>query len=240
MNNINCKPKIALIGYGKMGKEIEKVAKDTGFVITDIFEIDNPIIPEKNYEFDVAIEFTNPESTIENIIKISRIKKNIVVGTTGWYEKIDLVKKIVEDSGIGLIYSPNFSVGIQIILKLIEDVSNILNQINNYDIIIEETHHRHKKDVPSGTALKIAEKILQNFKAKEKIVTNPKDLDSKSIQIASMRLGEVYGIHKVILDSEFDTLEFTHSAKTRKGFAIGALLAAEQIYGKKGFFEFSL
>jgi 4-hydroxy-tetrahydrodipicolinate reductase len=234
------KPKIALVGYGKMGKEVERTAVEMGFTITDIFEINNPINPENQYEFDVAIEFTTPESVVQNIEKISLLKKNIVVGTTGWYDRLDQVREIVEKSGIGLIYSPNFSVGIQIILKIIEEVSKILNQINNYDIIIEETHHRKKKDAPSGTALKIAEKILQNFKNKERIVTNPMELDSKSIQIASLRLGEVYGIHRVILDSEFDTLEISHTAKTRKGFAIGALLAAEFIFEKQGFYEFTL
>lgn len=236
----NEKPKLALIGYGKMGKEIESLAREKNFVITDIFEIDNPLQTNKEYDFDVAIEFTTPDAVFENIQKIAQLRKNIVVGTTGWYNKIEQAKEIVNSAGIGLIYSPNFSVGIQIILKIIEEVSTILNQINNYDIIIEETHHRMKKDAPSGTALKIAEKILKNFKAKEKIVTNPKDIDSKSIQIASLRLGEVYGVHRIILDSEFDSLEFVHTAKTRKGFAIGALLAAEFIHKKTGFYEFTL
>ncbi|MCX7909524.1 MAG: 4-hydroxy-tetrahydrodipicolinate reductase [Ignavibacteria bacterium] len=234
------KPKIALIGYGKMGKEIESLAKARNFIITDIFDIDFPIDTTKEYSFEVAIDFTTPESVVDNIKKVATLGKNIVVGTTGWYDKIEEVKKIVEYYQIGLIFSPNFSIGIHIILKLIDEASKILNEINNYDILVEETHHRHKKDSPSGTALKIAEHILHNFKAKERIVTDPRDIDSKSIQIASLRLGEVFGIHRVILDSEFDTLEISHTAKNRKGFAIGALLAAEFIHRKKGFYEFNI
>lgn len=237
---MNEKPKLALIGYGKMGKEIELVAKDRGFIITDIFEIDNPINTSHKYDFDVAIEFTTPSSVVQNIEKVAELGKNIVVGTTGWYDKLQDVKKIVEESQIGLIYSPNFSVGIHIILKIIEEAAKIINQINNYDILIEETHHRHKKDAPSGTSLKIADKIIKNFKAKERIVTNPKEVDKESIQIASLRIGEVFGVHRVIFDSEFDTLEIVHSAKTRKCFAIGALLAAEWIHNRKGFYEFEI
>lgn len=237
---MNEKPKIALVGYGKMGKEIEALAKERGFVITQIFDIDNPLEPSNHYDFDVAIEFTTPNSVIENIRKVAELGKNIVVGTTGWYDKIPEVQRIVEDSNIGLIFSPNFSVGIHIILKIIEEAAKIINQINNYDILIEETHHRHKKDAPSGTSLKIAEKIINNFKAKNRIETNPKEVDKQSIQIASLRIGEVFGVHRVIFDSEFDTLEIVHSVKTRRCFAIGALLAAEWIHNKKGFYEFEI
>jgi len=234
------KPKIALVGYGKMGKEIEAIAKSRDFIITDIFDIDKPLDIDIQYNFDVAIEFTSPKSVIENITKLAKMGKNIVVGTTGWYDKIEDVKKIVEEAHIGLIYSPNFSVGIQIIFKIIEQALKVINEINNFDILIEEIHHRHKKDVPSGTALKIAERILKHTQSKDKIVTNPAEADPKSIQIASLRIGEVFGIHKIIFDSEFDTLEIIHTAKNRKGFAIGALLAAEMIHNKTGFYEFSL
>lgn len=236
----NQKPKIALVGYGKMGKEIEHLARVKGFTLTDIFDIDYPLIPGKEYKFDVAIEFTSPEAVLQNIQTLAKMRKNIVVGTTGWYDKLDDAKQIVEKEEIGLIYSPNFSVGLQILLKAIQDISKFIDTIDNCDVIIEETHHRHKKDAPSGTALVIAQKILQNLKSKTNIVTNPKEVNERSIQIASIRLGEVFGIHKVLFESEFDTLEITHTAKNRKGFALGALLAAEWIHNKKGFFEFCI
>ncbi len=234
------KPKIALIGYGKMGKEIEAIAKDRGFTITDIFEIDNQLDTSRKYDFDVAIDFTTPSSVIRNIKNVAQLGKNLVVGTTGWYDKIDEIKQIIESNKVGLIYSANFSVGIQILLKLVEEVANILNKINNYDIAIVEMHHRHKKDAPSGTALKIAERILKNCKTKEKISTSHSEIDNKSLQISSLRVGEIFGLHRIILDSESDTIELLHSAKNRKGFALGALLAAEWIFGKKGFFEFGI
>ncbi len=234
------KPKIALIGYGKMGKEIEHLAIEKGFILTDIFDIDKPLVLGKNYDFDVAIEFTTPTAVFENIKTIAKMKKNIVVGTTGWYDRLEEVKRIVEQEQIGLIYSPNFSVGIQILLKTVEQISKFINSINNYDILIEEIHHRHKKDAPSGTALLIAKKILENIKSKERITTNPLDVDENSLQIASLRFGEVFGVHKILFDSEFDTIEITHTAKNRKGFALGALLAAVWIHNQKGFFEFSV
>ncbi len=234
------KPKIALIGYGKMGKEIEHLAIEKGFILTDIFDIDKPLVLGKNYDFDVAIEFTTPTAVFENIKTIAKMKKNIVVGTTGWYDRLEEAKRIVEQEQIGLIYSPNFSVGIQILLKTVEQISKFINSINNYDILIEEIHHRHKKDAPSGTALLIAKKILENIKSKERITTNPLDVDENSLQIASLRFGEVFGVHKILFDSEFDTIEITHTAKNRKGFALGALLAAVWIHNQKGFFEFSV
>ncbi len=234
------KPKIALIGYGKMGKEIEHLAIEKGFILTDIFDIDKPLVLGKNYDFDVAIEFTTPTAVFENIKTIAKMKKNIVVGTTGWYDRLEEAKRIVEQEQIGLIYSPNFSVGIQILLKTVEQISKFINSINNYDILIEEIHHRHKKDAPSGTALLIAKKILENIKSKERITTNPLDVDENSLQISSLRFGEVFGVHKILFDSEFDTIEITHTAKNRKGFALGALLAAVWIHNQKGFFEFSV
>ncbi|MFN3781685.1 MAG: 4-hydroxy-tetrahydrodipicolinate reductase, partial [Candidatus Kapaibacteriota bacterium] len=116
------KPKIALVGYGKMGKEIERLALEKGFILTDIFDIDKPLIPDRNYDFEVAIEFTTPTAVFENIKAIAKMKKNIVVGTTGWYDKLEAVKQIVEQEQIGLIFSPNFSIGIQILLKTIEQI----------------------------------------------------------------------------------------------------------------------
>lgn len=234
------KPKLAIVGYGKMGKEIEKLAQEKGFLITDIFDINNPLTPEKKYDFDVAIEFTTPDAVIENVKILSYLKKNIVIGTTGWFDRMDEVKSIVESNGIGAIFSPNFSIGVNILLTIIKEASKILNHFEDYDIIIEEIHHNQKKDAPSGTAIKIAQTILDFIMRKKRISTDLSPNNGESLKIASLRVGNIFGIHKVIFDSFFDTIEIVHTAKNRKGFAFGALLAAELIHNKHGFFEFTL
>ncbi len=238
MNRI--KPKLAIVGYGKMGKEIEKLAQEKGFLITDIFDLNNPLSIGKKYDFDVAIEFTTPDSVIDNVKILSYLKKNIVIGTTGWFDRMDEVKSIVESNGIGAIFSPNFSIGVNILFTIIKEASKILNHFEDYDIIIEEIHHNQKKDAPSGTAIKIAKIILDFIKRKKRISTDLTPNNNEFLKIASLRVGNIFGIHKVLFDSFFDTIEIAHTAKNRKGFALGALLAAKMIHNKQGFFEFTL
>lgn len=234
------KPKLALVGYGKMGKEVESLAKLKGFEITDIFDINNLLNENGNYRFDVAIDFTSPDAVIENISKYAKLKKNAVIGTTGWYEHLREVRKIVEEAEIGLIYSSNFSVGVQIYFKIIEAISKLMNDFEEYDPFVYEIHHRHKKDSPSGTALTIGNILLENLRRKQKISTIANEITPDSISISSSRGGEVVGIHSVTFDSAFDSIEITHRAKNRKGFALGALLAAETIFGKKGLMQFNI
>jgi len=234
------KPKLAIVGYGKMGKEVELLALEKGFTITNIFDIHNPLSYEEQYNFDVAIEFTTPESVLENVKLLARLKKNIVIGTTGWYDKISEVKEIVETESIGAIYSPNFSIGVAILFAIINEASKIINHFEDYDIIVEEIHHKHKKDYPSGTALKIAKVILQNVGRKKRITTDLLPDNGEVLRIASLRVGETFGVHKILIDSAFDTIEITHTSKNRKGFALGALIAAQIIFNKKGFYEFNL
>ncbi len=233
------KPKIAIVGYGRMGKEIEKLAKENGFTITDIFDIHNPITKAK-YDFDVAIDFTTADAFLENLNIYVDIEKNVVVGTTGWFDKLDYVKSIIEQSNIGLVYSSNFSIGIQIFFKVIQEISAIINNYPNYDIIISEIHHKNKRDFPSGTALKISEIILQTIERKNKWITTPSGLSDECLQISSIRVGNEVGTHTVLFDSEFDSIELTHRAKNRLGFAYGALLACEFIFGKKGLYEYKI
>lgn len=236
----NKKPKIALIGYGAMGKEIQKIAIDNKYFITDIFEIDKKISVSKQYEFDVAIDFSFPESVRENIEILSNLKKNIVIGTTGWYNQIDDIKKIVELNNIGCIYSSNFSIGIQIFQRIIELSSKLTNKITGYDIFINELHHKRKKDSPSGTALTLANIILKNFKSKKEIFTDKcnNKISPEQLHVSSVRGGELPGTHTVYLDSFSDTIELTHRAKNRTAFAEGALSAAQWIFNNKGFFTF--
>lgn len=236
------KPKLAIVGYGRMGKAIESLALQKGFIISNIFEIDSPIKPDENYGFDVAIDFTDPNSVISNIEKLAKLGKNIVIGTTGWYFELERVRSIVEQYKIGAIYSSNFSIGINILFRITEELTKLFDQYADFDIAIEEIHHRHKKDAPSGTALRIAKLVLENSSFKKVISTNPLDIYQKpeTLNIISGRVGEVFGEHRIIFDSQYESLEVIHRAKSRLGFALGALFASQFIWKKTGFFEFSL
>lgn len=222
---------IAIIGYGKMGHIIEEIALDKGLNVKakiDPFDegaTHKEISAESLQDVDVCIEFTAPDIAVENIKRIASLGKNIVVGTTAWYDKLDDVRKIIEDNDIGFIYAPNFSVGVNIFFRLIKNISGMMNTFRDYDVHMSESHHIHKKDAPSGTARKIAEIIKNDL---ERI----NDIDIKSI-----REGEIPGTHTVNFESYADVITLEHRAKNRKGFAIGAVMAAEWINGKTGFFS---
>ncbi|MFN7181860.1 MAG: 4-hydroxy-tetrahydrodipicolinate reductase [Planctomycetota bacterium] len=225
--------KISIIGYGKMGKEIEITAKQREIevvsVIDPLIEIVAPgytyksISEESIKNAEVCIDFTTPNAVIHNIRKLAELRKNVVVGTTGWYENIDLVKEIVESSRIGLIYSPNFSIGVNIFFRIVRFASKNLSGESSYDIYGQEIHHKEKKDSPSGTA-KTLEKII-------------KEETGRYISFSNIRAGYVTGTHIVCFDSEWDSIELRHAAKNRKGFAHGALIAAEFIRNKEGLYN---
>ncbi len=222
---------IAIIGYGKMGHIIEEIALEKGLKV--VSKIDpvaegathKEISSESLKGVDVCIEFTAPDIAVENVKKIAALGKNIVVGTTAWYERIEEVKDAVEDNKIGFIYSPNFSVGVNIFFRLIKDISGMMNTFKDYGVNMSEAHHIHKKDAPSGTAKKIADVIKNGLDRVD-------DVDIKSI-----REGEIPGTHTVNFESYADVITLEHRAKNRKGFAIGAVMAAEWINGKKGFYS---
>lgn len=236
--------KIALIGYGRMGKIIEQTALSNGHEI--VSKID-PFcegcakeITEQNLNgAEVCIEFTTPKTAIENITKLAELKKNIVVGTTGWYSEMDKVKAITEKNGIGLIWSGNFSIGVNAFFKIVEDTSKIFNNLPEYDVFAIEEHHKGKADSPSGTAKMIADRIIANLDRKEKIVTEKLDrkIEENELHIASVRGGSIPGTHTVTFDSAVDTIELKHTARGREGFATGAIKAAEFLNGKKGFYN---
>ncbi|RCK73082.1 MAG: 4-hydroxy-tetrahydrodipicolinate reductase [Ignavibacteriae bacterium] len=235
--------RIAIIGYGKMGKEIEQVASEKGIEIGMIIKeeenFEGAAITKKNLKnIDVCLEFTNPNSVLSNIEAAIKAGKNIVVGTTGWYDKLEEVKKMVKKSDIGLLYSPNFSLGINIFYRILNTASNIFNNFDEYDILVSEIHHRNKMDSPSGTALAIAQIIMQNIKRKKEILheTAHGAIKPNQLHVISARAGTFVGKHSVIFDSEADFIEIVHTAKNRRGFALGALLAAEWLNGKKGIF----
>ena len=228
--------KIALIGYGKMGHEIEKIALQRGHEIVCTIDINEP---EKfdSLEFrsaDVAIEFTSPESALQNYRRAFAADVPVVSGTTGWLEQLDEIKAACENDGQTFFYASNFSLGVNIFFALSNYLAKIMNQFPDYDVRMEETHHIHKLDAPSGTAITLAEGILENLKRKKTWSLNKAD-NEEELEITAFREGEVPGIHTVVYESEADSIRITHDAKSRKGFALGAVLAAEFTKGKKGF-----
>ena len=233
-------PRIAIIGYGSMGKEVESIAKRQGFEITNIFEIDNPVSDANSYEFDVAIDFSFPDTVVNNIKTLCKLKKNIVVGTTGWNNKQDEIKELVENSGVGLVYGSNFSIGMQMFFRIIDHATKLMNKIDGYDIFLHEMHHHRKKDSPSGTANSLIDTILANVDSKTEAITETMhgQILSDQLHVSSTRGGEISGYHKIFIDSFADTIELAHRAKNRSGFALGALSACNWVHGKSGFYNF--
>lgn len=232
--------KIALIGYGKMGKTIEQIALGRGHQIVSIVDVNNPeeIHSDRFKSADVAIEFTTPSTAFDNYMKCFEVGVPVVSGTTGWLEKIDQVKEKCEKEGKTFFYASNFSIGVNIFFALNKCLAKVMNNFNNYDVHMTEVHHVHKLDAPSGTAITLAEGIIENSDKKNRWVKetaeNPED-----IAIHSVREGEVPGIHEVIYESDVDTISIKHDAKSRAGFALGAVIAAEFTVGKKGFLGMS-
>jgi 4-hydroxy-tetrahydrodipicolinate reductase len=238
--------KIALIGYGQMGRIIEQVAKQRNHTV--VSRIDplakdadhKEVTKEAIQDADVCIDFTHPTSVIENIHKVAGLGKDMVVGTTGWHDKVDEIRPIVGKK-TGLIYGSNFSIGVNIFFKIVEDAARLFNKFEAYDVAGLEFHHNKKADSPSGTAKTLAESLKSNIKRKNSIVydiVNRKILPSE-LHFASVRVGSVPGTHKIIFDSAADTIELSHTARNREGFALGAIIAAEWISGKKGMYNIS-
>jgi 4-hydroxy-tetrahydrodipicolinate reductase len=231
---------IALIGYGRMGHEIETMAIERGHITKLKIDIDNcnDFSPENFREIDVAIEFTSPDSAYENIVKCLGMKKPVVSGTTGWLKSYDQAVELCNKMGTSFIHSSNFSVGVNILFKLNSDLAKMMERHKQYIPLIEEIHHTKKLDAPSGTAITLAESIINQHKSFEgwRLESSMK---KNCIVIRSIREGAVPGIHNVEWNSEIDTLNLRHEAKSRKGFAFGAVLAAEYICFKKGIFTMS-
>ena len=227
---------IAIIGYGKMGHEIEKICRDRGHTIVCTIDLkeENKFESEEFKSAQVAIEFSSPESALSNYKRAFAANVPVVSGTTGWLENIDEVKQACEKDGQTFFYASNFSLGVNILFAVNKYLANIMNDFTEYDVHIEETHHIHKLDAPSGTAITIAEGILESIERKKQWKLDEQNSDD-DLMINSYRKDEVPGIHTIKYESEVDTIELTHDAKSRKGFALGAVVAAEFTAGKKGF-----
>ena len=239
--------KIALLGYGKMGKIIEKIAisRKHEIVLTIDHDTMDDLTVENLQKADVVIDFTMPASVLSNIKHCFDAGVPIVVGTTGWYDQIPQIKQLCEQGNNTLLYGSNFSVGVNIFFHVNRLLAKVMNNYPYYDVQVEEIHHTQKLDSPSGTAITIAEGILDNLQAKSEwvnvLTTDDKQDDdtvsNNQLLIESLRIDSVPGTHTVIYDSEVDTIEFKHTAHNRNGFALGAVLAAEWIQGKKGFYS---
>ena len=227
--------RIVLIGYGKMGKEIERIAIDRGHQIVSKIDIENPddLNSLTNKEVDVAIEFSNPVSAFSNIMKCIEKQIPIVCGTTGWLEKKDEVEKATQSFDSTFFYASNYSIGVNLFFKLNKQLAKLMQPHAGYDIYTNEIHHIEKKDSPSGTAITIAEGIMSQYPNKNKWVNNEIP-GADEIAIWSQRESTKPGTHTVKYISKVDQIEVTHEAFSREGFALGAVIAAEWILGKKG------
>jgi 4-hydroxy-tetrahydrodipicolinate reductase len=223
--------KIALVGYGKMGKLVEALALREGWEVGPKLDLaNNPsgkgISPSAMRGVDVAVDFSQPGAVIANIEACARSHVNVVVGTTGWFHDLARAQELVSESSIGLVYSPNFSLGMNLFFEIARRTAQVMGHVPGYDSYVVEQHHREKKDVPSGTAIRLIE------------ITQPYLRDGSSAEISSIRAGFMPGTHLLGFDSEADTIILEHRARNRQGFAEGAILAARWIWGRQGFYPF--
>jgi 4-hydroxy-tetrahydrodipicolinate reductase len=222
--------RIAIVGYGKMGRMIDRLATERGIEVALKLDDRNNarfegITPKNFHDVDVAIDFSTPSTVIDNIERIAPQGVNLVVGTTGWHERMDYVKSLVDLHKIGLVWSPNYSMGVNAFFRIVCAASKLLSNEPEYEAWAWEIHHSAKKDAPSGTLLKLVDEMrAAGF--------------TRNVDTASNRAGAIPGVHEIGFDSAADTITLRHTARSREGFALGAIKAAEWVAGKKGFYEF--
>jgi 4-hydroxy-tetrahydrodipicolinate reductase len=223
--------KIAIIGYGKMGRLVEQTATARGHEVVARFDIDDNergegLTAARLAGVDVAIEFSTPEAVVHNLRRLIALRIPAVVGTTGWYEHLDEIKRLAAEQRGALVYGANFSVGMNLFFKVARYASELFARFAEYDPFLIEHHHQFKKDAPSGTALVIARLMRESY-------------GERTPEAVSLRAGYAPGTHEVGFDAEADTITLTHTARSRQGFAAGAIFAAERIIGRRGVYEFS-
>ncbi len=229
--------KITLLGYGKMGKEIEKAALEKGHEI--FLKIDS----EKDWQTyenvfaqsEIAIDFSMPDTAVANIKKCFKSNIPVVEGTTAWYNQLDEIKSLCKQKNQALFFASNYSIGVNIFFEINKQLASIMNNYDSYEPSIEESHHIQKLDAPSGTAITLANEIIEKIERKKKWIKEFSQAPNE-LAIKSIRKGNIPGTHSIFYDSPTDVLEIKHTAKNRKGFAFGAVLAAEFLLGKTGFF----
>lgn len=228
--------KIALIGYGKMGKTIERIAIERGHEIVARIDSDNMADFDKVKDADVAIEFTRPESAVSNLSKCFDLGVPVVCGTTGWLAEYDNVVAACKNANGAFFYASNYSLGVNIFFEINRRLAALMNTTPQYDVKMTEVHHTQKLDAPSGTAITLAKDILANISRKKAWICNEEGTPADLV-ITAERTDPAPGTHIVTYDSAVDTIEITHTAHSREGFALGAVMAAEWIKGKKGVFS---
>lgn len=235
--------KVALFGYGRMGRAVETVCGERGHeIVLRLRSEDNPdgegITPASMEGVEVAIDFSHPDAVLPNVTRASGLGVDLVVGTTGWYDRLEAVRDTVEAAGTGLLYAPNFSLGVQLLFRLVRRAAGLVDRLGDYDPAVLEVHHRHKVDHPSGTALRLAEILLEEVGRKERWEEGPGEgpAHEEILQVAVVRTGENPGTHVVSLEGPEDRLEIRHEARGRGGFARGAVEAAEWVAGREGVF----
>jgi 4-hydroxy-tetrahydrodipicolinate reductase len=224
--------KIILLGYGKMGKTIERVAVDRGHQISARIDVDNPADFETAIG-DVAIEFSHPDAAFENVKKCIEKKLPVICGTTGWLSRKGEIETLCKQHDGTFFYASNYSLGVNVFFKVNEYIARVMNNFPEYEISMDEIHHAEKKDSPSGTAITLAEGIIKNIKRKKKWM-NQKTGKSEDLFIESFRIDQVPGTHIVKYESAIDDIEIKHIAHSREGFAKGAVMVAEWIKNRKG------
>lgn len=224
--------KIALVGYGKMGKTIERIALERGHVISGKIDVDNPEDLD-TLEADVAIEFSHPDAAYGNVIRCLERNIRVICGTTGWLDRKGEVDALTRATGGTFFYASNYSLGVNIFFKLNEYLARTMNNFDSYDVSIDEVHHSEKKDAPSGTAITLADGVVKHLHRKKKWI-NTSAAKPDEIEIHSFRIDDVPGTHVIKYASVIDDLEIRHTAHSREGFAMGAVMVAEWILDKKG------
>ena len=231
--------KVALIGYGKMGRLLEARLLEKGHEVLALvdpnYQEGIPLDSLRSLGLDVAIEYTTPSVAVENILFCVREKIPVVTGTTGWYEKLPEIEKAVNDAGSSLLWASNFSLGVNLFYRIAAHAAKLIDPFPEYDVAGLEIHHNKKADSPSGTAKILVERVLAQMSRKKKAVYHmlEKPPAADEIHYASLRLGSVPGNHSLVFDSTADTIEISHTARSREGFAAGTVLAAEWLVGKK-------
>ena len=229
--------KIAIVGYGKMGKAIEKIANERGHEI--VVKIDKDNQTDFNSlafeEADVAIEFSSPKSALNNFNKCFEKSIPLVSGTTGWLSELHNVISKVEQNQLAFLYASNFSVGVNLMFWLNKQLAQLMDRFAIYDVSMREIHHTEKKDAPSGTAITLAEDIIHKMRRIDSWKLGD-DGQENELPIEAIRKTDIFGYHEVNYESDQDTIQIIHNAKSREGFALGAVIAAEFLQGKRGFF----
>lgn len=236
---------IAIIGFGSMGMKIKETAEKRGHIVNIIVDPVNKEATFKNINeadlknADVVIDFSSATAVLENVKACASFKKNIIIGTTGWYEHLPEIEKIARENNIGILWSANFSIGINVYFDIIAKAAELINKYDEYDVWGTELHHYNKTDSPSGTAKELAKILLKNIKKKTAVVYDKLDrkINPNEIHFSSTRGGIINFSHTIGFDSSSDTIILTHSARDRGGYALGAVKTAEWIKGRKGFFN---